>query len=121
MGAMVDVSAEAMIVGNSVFSEFKGMFTELFVFTQMISNNINPFYYSSEDAHRELDFVIQGKLNVYPIEVKAEENVHAKALKAFKQKNPELDAIRISMKNMIKQDWLVNLQLYAFVDYLKRL
>lgn len=121
MGAMVDVSAEAMLVGNSVFSEFKGMFTELFVFTQMISNNINPFYYSSEDAHCELDFVIQGKLNVYPIEVKAEENVHAKALRAFKQKNPELDAIRISMKNMIKQDWLVNLPLYAFVDYLKRL
>lgn len=121
IGALAGVSAEAMLVGNTVFSEYKGMFTELFVFTQMIANNINPFYYSSDDAHCELDFVIQGKLRAYPIEVKAEENVHAKALKAYKQKHPETEAIRISMKNMLKQDWLTNVPLYAFTNYLKRL
>lgn len=121
MGALADTSAESMLVNNNIFSEYKGMFTELFVASQMISNKMNPFYYSSDDAHKELDFVIQGTMNVFPIEVKAEENVHAKSLKAFLQKNPNLKAVRISMKNMIEQENLVNVPLYAFIPYLKRL
>lgn len=35
MGAMVDAPAAAMIVGNSVFTEYRGAFTELYVCMQI--------------------------------------------------------------------------------------
>ena len=53
-----------------------------------------------------------------PIEVKAEENLQAKSLRAFKLKNPEAEAIRISMADYREQDWMTNLPLYAFMSLL---
>ena len=47
------------------------------------------------------------------IEVKAEENLQAKSLKSFHQKHPHLKAIRTSMSDYRKEEWLINLPLYA--------
>ncbi len=121
MGAMVGASAEAVLVNNAIFKEYKGAFTELFVCDSFICNSINPFYYSSEDAHLEVDFVIQGKTSVFPVEVKAEENVYSKSLRAIVDKQPGLKAIRLSMKDLDVQDWMTNLPLYAFVEEVKSL
>lgn len=121
MGAMVGASAEAVLVNNAIFKEYKGAFTELFVCDSFICNGINPFYYSSEDAHLEVDFVIQGKTSVFPVEVKAEENVYSKSLRAIVDKCPGLKAIRLSMKDLDRQDWMTNLPLYAFVEEVKSL
>lgn len=47
------------------------------------------------------------------IEVKAEENLRAKSLRAYYEKyQPEL-AVRTSMSDYRRQDWLLNLPLYA--------
>ena len=86
-----------------------------------ICNGINPFYYSSEDAHLEVDFVIQGKTSVFPVEVKAEENVYSKSLRAIVNKQPDLKAIRLSMNDLDRKDWMTNLPLYAFVEEVKSL
>lgn len=63
--------------------------------------------------------VIQLYDNVYPLEVKAEENVRAKSMKLFIENNPTLKGIRLSMKNYEDQTWLENIPLFAFRDYLK--
>ena len=53
-----------------------------------------------------------------PIEVKAEENLRAKSLRAFYEKfEPEI-AIRSSMSNYREQDWMVNVPLYVLDKYL---
>ena len=67
-----------------------------------------------ENSRIELDFVAQIGNNVYPIEVKVEENVHSKSMKTFLQKFPELTAIRLSMKPKITQERLECIPLYAF-------
>ena len=60
----------------------------------------------------EIDFLVQGKTSVIPIEVKAEENLRAKSLRAFCDKyNPDY-AVRTSMSDYREQDWMTNIHLY---------
>ena len=121
MGAMVDAPASAVLVGNDIFSEYKGSFTELFVAAQLIGTELPVFYHSVDDSRIELDFVVQLGENIYPVEVKAEENVQSKSLKTFIKKHPDLQGIRLSMKPHISQDWLECIPLYAFCEEFKRM
>lgn len=72
------------------------------------------FYWVVERGTAKVDFVRQRRQAVIPIEVKAEENLKAKNLKAYvKQFQPEW-AVRFSMADYQQQDWLVNVPLYGF-------
>lgn len=113
MGAMVEASAESMIVDNSVFSEYKGAFTELYVFTQLKTLELPIYYHSVDNSTIELDFMLQLNNKVVPVEVKAETNVKAKSMRIFIDKHKELVGLRFSMLPYHKQDWLVNVPLYA--------
>jgi len=114
LSAMTDLDAKSLLEGNRIFTEFKGALTEQFVFQQMVSTEEYPVYYwSAERSTAEIDFLIQYKNNIIPLEVKAEENLHAKSLRVFHDKfNPPV-SVRISMSDFRKQDWLTNLSLYA--------
>lgn len=71
------------------------------------------YYYSSNDSRVEIDFIVQHGTIITPIEVKAEENVHAKSLRTFINKHPELKGLRLSMKPYNTQEWMTNKPLYA--------
>ena len=118
MGAMADVPASQIMVGENIFKEYKGAFTEVYVKSQLATTDIPVYYHSVEKSRIELDFVIQLWDNVYPVEVKAEENVKAKSMKTFIENNPNLKGIRLSMKNHEEQLWLESIPLYAFREYL---
>ena len=48
-----------------------------------------------------------------PVEVKAEVNLRAKSLKTYQEKfSPDI-SVRTSMADFKKEDWLINLPLYA--------
>lgn len=117
LGAMTDVPASQMLVGNNVFKEFKGAFTECYVNEQLARVQIPVFYYSSNESEVEIDFAVQTESRVIPIEVKAEENVKSKSLKTYIDKYPELKGLRISMLNYVDQGWMENLPLYAIEGY----
>lgn len=119
MGAMADVPAGQIMVGTNIFKEYKGAFTEAYVESQLVTTGIPVYYHTVEKSRIELDFVVQLRDNVYPVEAKAEENVKAKSMKTFIESNPSLKAIRLSMKNYEEQSWLENIPLYAFRKYLK--
>jgi hypothetical protein len=66
----------------------------------------------------EIDFVIQHQGEVFPIEVKAEENLRAKSLRSFYQRfHPRL-ALRFSMSDFREEDWLTNVPLYAVYHFM---
>ncbi len=111
--AMTDLDAKVIIDGNRIFTEFKGALTEQYVLQQLISEaGIVPYYYSAQNSRGEIDFLVQGKTSVIPIEVKAEENLRAKSLRAFCDKyNPDY-AVRTSMSDYREQDWMTNIPLY---------
>lgn len=118
MGAMADVPAGQMMVGDNIFKEYKGAFTEVYVKSQLQTVAIPVCYHSVERSRIELDFVIQLSDNVYPVEVKAEENVKAKSMKLFIENNPHLKGVRLSMRNYENQSWIENIPLFAFREYL---
>ena len=113
MGAMADVPAANILIGDTIFSEYKGAFTELYVFTQLKTTDRPIYYHATDSSTIEIDFIIQQHDAVIPIEVKAEENVKAKSLKTFLAKYPELQAVRFSMLPYKVQDRITNIPLYA--------
>ena len=55
---------------------------------------------------------MQNEDGIVPIEVKAEENLQAKSLRFFCEKFRIRKAVRTSMSNYRKQEWMVNVPLY---------
>jgi predicted AAA+ superfamily ATPase len=88
--------------------------TEQFVLQELQNvNNISTFYRSQDDSRAEIDFIIQSKGQVAPIEVKAEENLQSKSLKSFAKKYPEIKkSVRTSMADFRDEGWLINIPLY---------
>ena len=120
LGALVEAPAAVMLIENKVFSEFKGMFTEQYVLQQLIVNpESSVYYWSSERSDGELDFVFQLNDKIWPIEVKAEENLHAKSLRSFVSRHPELRGVRFSMSDYREEAWMTNIPLYALPSVLK--
>lgn len=119
LGAMADVPASQMLVGDNIFKEFKGSFSECYVNEQLARIQIPTFYYSPNESEVEIDFAVQTESRVIPIETKAEENVKAKSLKTYINEHSDLKGLRLSMKNYINQGWMENIPLYAIEGYLR--
>ena len=113
LGAMSDLDARSILEKNELFTEFKGALTEQYVYQQIISETEYTPYYFSASSHTEIDFLIQKEGQVIPLEVKAEENVKAKSLKAYFNKYNSPYAVRTSMMDYRKEEWMVNIPLYA--------
>ena len=114
MGAMVDAPVSEILLKKSVFEEYKGSFTEQYVFEQLKAGwEDGIFFFDSEETKLELDFLIQYENRLVPVEVKAEENLRSKSLKQFSENVPDSLPVRISMSDFRKQDWLTNIPLYA--------
>ena len=119
LGAMCNLDAITLLEGNAVFTEFKGALTEQFIAQELASSNIELYYYSAENSSGEVDFIIQKENKVIPVEVKAEENLQAKSLRALCKKYGLLDAVRSSMADYREQEWMVNVPLYMLRTYLQ--
>ncbi|MDO9743692.1 AAA family ATPase [Glaesserella parasuis] len=115
LSAQSHLDASVLLDGSRIFSEFKGALTEQYVLQQLIANQDNPvFYWATKKGTAEVDFVVQQKQAVIPIEVKAEENLKAKSLKVYVEQFQPERAFRFSMADYREQDWLVNVPLYGF-------
>jgi len=118
LGAMVDVPAKEVLINDNMFIEYKGAFTEQYVLQEIIEYGLQPYYYSKENSRLEIDLIVQTD-EVYPIEVKAEENLKSKSLKTVYDENPKLKAVRFSMCGYKEQDWMTNVPLYLSGEWLK--
>ena len=119
LGAMAEIPASQMLVGDNIFKEFKGAFTECYVNEQLARIQIPTFYYSTNESEVEIDFAVQTEKRVIPIEAKAEENVKSKSLKTYIDRHQGLKGLRFSMLNYKDQGWMENLPLYAIEAYLR--
>ena len=116
MGAQVDAPISEILLKNNVFEEYRGTFTEQYVYEQLIcSAETGIFYYDSDSSKLELDFLMQGENHLAPIEVKAEENLRSKSLRQFCLDYPDAKAYRLSMSDYRQQEWLTNIPLYAAI------
>ncbi len=119
LGCMVGASASQMLIGDNVFTEFKGTFTKQFVLQQFAAMSVPVYYWSSETTSAEIDFVIQTDERVIPVEVKAEVNVRSRSMAEYIKKHPaqNLRGLRISMLGYRDQEWMENIPLYGVQKY----
>ena len=112
--ALRDVESESILDGNDIFVEFKGALTEQYVLQQLISDTrYTPYYFGTEKATFEQDFLVQRGKDIVPIEVKAGDNIRSQSLKAYCDKYHPNKAVRFSTLKYIDQGWMENIPLYA--------
>ncbi len=117
LACMADAPASQMLVGDNVFTEFKGAFTEQYVAQQLIGSNIVPYYWSNAKTPADIDFVVQSGTRIVPIEVKAGKNVRSFSLAQFVKDNPGLKGLRMSMMPYADQNWMENIPLVSVCSY----
>lgn len=113
---MANLDSRIVIEGDKLFEEFKGAFTENYVLNMLnvIFNNV-PNYFTY-DRH-EIDFVIQYKNKIIPIEVKASKSTNNISLTRYNEKYNNDLSIRLSMNNLAKDGKVVNIPLFL-IEYI---
>ena len=121
LGCMAGLRQRTLLDGDGLFTEFKGALTEQYVCQQLKTvEDLDVYYYTNDRGSCEIDFVVDTGERIVPVEVKAEINLRAKSLKVYQEKfEPEI-SVRTSMADYKRQEWLVNLPLYA-IDQINRI
>ena len=91
--------------------QFKGPLTENYVLQQLKGQfEVEPRYYS--DRNGEIDFVVQNKMEIIPIEVKGGEDRSATSFKTYVANYAPEHAYRFSKRGYRKDGDFTNLPLY---------
>ena len=115
---MSNLDSRIVVEGDKLFEEFKGAFTENYVLNMLcIIFDVVPNYFTF-DRH-EIDFVIQYRNNIIPIEVKANKSKNNISLTRYNEKfNSDL-SIRFSMNNLKKDGKIINIPLFL-IEYIEK-
>ena len=116
---MTDLDSRIVVEGNKLFEEFKGALTENYVIQTLSSIGLQPYYFTFDNRY-EIDFMLQHKNNIIPIEVKSSENINNISLKVYNEKYNPKARIRFSMRNLNKDDNLINIPLFM-VEYIDKI
>ena len=115
---MSNLDSRIIVQKDKLFEEFKGAFTENYILNTLCSTfDTVPNYYTF-DRH-EIDFVIQYKNNIIPIEVKSNRNVNNISLTRYNEKKDNNFAIRFSMNNLKKDGKIINIPLFL-AEYIEK-
>ena len=113
-GCMTGLRQRTLPDGDDLFVEFKGALIEQYVCQQLKTiEDLGVYYYTNDRGSCEINFVVDTGEQIVPIEVKAEINLRAKSLKTYRERLGFELSIRTSMADYKKEDWLLNLPLYA--------
>lgn len=113
---MSNLDSHIVLEGNKLFEEFKGSFTENYVFNCL--NNlysVEPNYFTFNQY--EIDFMIQYKNKIIPIEVKANKGKNHLSLTKYNDANDNDISIRFSLDNLKKDGKILNIPLYL-IEYM---
>lgn len=83
---------------NDNLKIYKGVITENYVANQLLANEI-PLFYWKNKQNVEVDFLIETKDGIIPIEVKSSDNTQSKSLKIYNTLFDSPYAIRMSTKD----------------------
>ncbi len=116
---MANLDSKIVIEGNRLFEEFKGSLTENYVLNtlNMIYENV-PNYFTFD--RNEIDFIIQTKNKIIPIEVKSNKSTRNISLTKYNEKFKNDVSIRLSMNNLSKDGKVLNIPLFL-IEYIDTL
>lgn len=114
LGALTDLDVRILLEEHRILKEYKGSMTEQYVLQQLKSQRRSGIYYwSPSQSKAEVDFVFEHNAQIWPLEVKAEQNLKARSLKIFFDKYNPLTAFRTSMSGYKQEEWVTNIPLYG--------
>ena len=114
LGAKVGLAPQTVLDGNELFIEFKGAMAEQFVFQELYSTGILPFYYAKDNSKGEIDFITDKNGVLVPIEVKSSKNTTSASLKNLLEHNTSIECgIKLSLLPYKDNGNIKNLPLYC--------
>ncbi|MCL2436830.1 MAG: ATP-binding protein [Clostridiales bacterium] len=114
---MSELPPDAIVDGIKIFEEFKGALTEQYVLSELAGKDfIRNIYYWTSEATAEVDFVFADNKDIYPVEVKAGENLQSRSLRVYRDRYHPRLAIRTSLSNLRVDDGLLNIPLYLLFN-----
>lgn len=116
---MADLDSSILLEGNKLLLEFKGAFTENYVANVLkYLYGEAPNYYTFD--RNEIDFVIQRKNKIIPIEVKSDKITNHNSLTKYNSSNDNEFSFRFSLNNLSKDGKIINIPLYL-LEYIDNL
>lgn len=116
---MADLDSSILLEGNKLLLEFKGAFTENYVANVLkYLYGEAPNYYTFD--RNEIDFVIQRKNKIIPIEVKSDKSTNHNSLTKYNSSNDNEFSFRFSLNNLSKDGKIINIPLYL-LEYIDNL
>jgi len=98
---------------NGIFNEFKGALAEQFALQELKALTKFPvFYWGNASGKAEVDFIVQYKNEIVPIEVKSSVNTKSQSLSVYIEKYHPENAVRVSLKNYGRNGKLLSVPLY---------
>lgn len=120
LSAMSNLDVRSLLGETAALEEFKGALTEQYVLQQLVAQKeANIYYWSPDNSRAEVDFLLQVRDKIIPLEVKAAENVKSKSLHVYFDKFKPEFAFRTSLSHYRRQEWMTNLPLYAIHELVK--
>ena len=121
LGAMSNLPPSVVLEGNAVFTNFKGALAEQYILQELTANGFDPCYWTNDAGNAEVEFVLQGKGGVYPVEVKAGINTQAKSLKVYRELFAPPFSLRTSLAPAHDGAVVKDIPLYAFGPAARRM
>jgi predicted AAA+ superfamily ATPase len=114
------LAPSAILQGDRLFTEFKGILTENYVMQSLVRQFGNDIFYWTSGNQAEIEFIFQKIELIIPVEVKSALSIKSKSLSEYRKKYlPEL-SLRFSLKNVERNRDLLALPLYL-ADYTEKL
>ena len=115
---MANLDSRIVVEGDKLFREFKGAFTENYILNMLnIVFDLVPNYFTFD--RNEIDFVIQNKNKIIPIEVKSNKSTNNISLTKYSEKFDNELSIRFSMNNLAKDGKILNVPLFL-IEYIEK-
>jgi len=114
LGALINIDLTAFYKADpKIFRDFHGALTEQYVCQELKASGFSSlFYWGRDKGAAEVDFLIQYKNEVVPIEAKSERNTQSKSLKVYIGEYNPGTVIKTSLRNYGKSNNIYSIPLY---------
>lgn len=93
-------------------NDLNGILAENYVAMELKTKKIDLYYWKGK-ANSEIEFLLEEKNQVIPLEVKAGKRVTSKSLNVYKNNHAVMYGYRVSKKNFGQTDEVISIPLYA--------
>lgn len=112
LGAQSNLSPKIVIEGNLLFTEFKGALTENFIAQELKAFKHQELCYWASTGTAEIDFLMEGENEIFPLEVKSGSSEKKKSLLIYDNKYSPTKLLRTTTMNLKHDGKIYNYPLY---------